>query len=206
MIARITGILEEARTDAVLINTGSGMWYEVRIPACDAERLSRKLGREITLHTIHYIEGNPAGNQLRPRMVGFSSETDREFFGVFTTVKGIGIRKALSALARPVAEIASAIQAKDTKFLITLPEIGRRTAEQIIASLYEKVEAFAGPATTMAEELSAPGAEAVSVLVQLGERRSDAAALVERVLSVAPDLDKAEDIIQHAYRLKAGGL
>ena len=48
-------------------------------------------------------------------------------------------------------------------------------------------------------------AEALSVLVQLGERRADAAALIERVLAVAPELDSPEAIIQQAYRLKAGG-
>ena len=53
-------------------------------------------------------------------------------------------------------------------------------------------------------ELPAAGAEAVSVLVQLGEKRPDAAALVERVLAVAPEADTAEAIIQKAYRLKAG--
>ncbi|GAH81333.1 unnamed protein product, partial [marine sediment metagenome] len=33
-----------------------------------------------------------------------------------------------------------------------------------------------------------------------------AAALVQRVLAVAPELDTPEAIIQHVYRLKAGGV
>jgi len=205
MIARLTGRLEQVSSAAVLLDVGGGVWYEVLVPAFDVERLSRRLGQEIALHTIHYVEGNPAHGVQTPRLIGFSSETDREFFRVFTTVKGIGVRRALRALARPVGEIAAAIQAKDSKFLVALPEIGRRTAEQVIAELHGKVETFAAQAPPARPEMPEPAAEAVAVLVQLGERRADATALVQRVLAVAPELNSPQAIIQQAYKLKAGG-
>ena len=206
MIARITGRLEQVSGGSCLIDTDGGLWYEVLIPAFDAERLSRRVGQDVVLYTVHYVEGNPAHGVQTPRLVGFQTETDREFFRVFTTVKGIGVRKALRALVRPVGEVAAAIQGKDAKFLVALPEIGRRIAEQIIAELHGKVEDFAAPsAVPGAPPLSGPAAEALAVLVQLGERRADAAALIERVLAVAPQETRPEMIIQHVYRLKAGG-
>ena len=207
MIARISGRLEEVSDGAALIDAGGGLWYEAYVPACDVERLSRRLGQEVALHTIHYIEGDPSHGQVTPRLIAFLSESDREFFRTFTTVKGIGIRKALRALVRPIAEVAAAIQAKDAGFLVALPEIGRRTAETIIAELHGKVEQFAGelPAGAEGAELSGAAAEAVAVLVQLGEKRHDALALVQRVLAVAPQLDSPEAIIQHVYKLKTGG-
>jgi Holliday junction DNA helicase RuvA len=206
MIARIAGRLEQVSTGSALIDAGNGLWYEVLVPAFDMERLSRRVGQETILHTIHYLEGDPAYGSQTPRLIGFLSETDRQFFRVFTTVKGIGAKKALRALARPVSEIAAAIQAKDSKFLVALPEIGRRTAEQIVAELHGKVEAFAGAARPAEPPMPEPGAEAVAVLVQLGERRADAVALVQRVLTVAPDLKAPEAILQQAYRLKAGAV
>ena len=208
MIARITGRLEEITDSLALLDVGGGLWYEVLVPVCDVERLVRRLGQEIVLHTIHYVEGNPAHGGQTPRLIGFLAETDRRFFRLFTTVKGIGVRKALRALARPIAEIAAAIQAKDARYLVELPEIGRRTAEQIIAELHGKVLDFAGAALAPTEEkrMSEPAAEAVAVLVQLGERRPDAVALVERVLAVAPELTSFEDILRQAYRLKASGI
>ena len=207
MIARISGILEEIVGGSALIGTGVGLWYEVLVPACDVERLGSRVGKEVVLFTIHYMEGDPSHGSVTPRLVGFLSEMDRRFFRVFTTVKGIGNRKALRALARPIAEIAAAIAAKDARFLVDLPEIGKRTAEQIIAELNGKVEEFAGPAAAVAPEpLSEAANEAVAVLVQLGERRADALALVDRVLAVAPELTSAEAVIQQAYKLKAGGL
>ncbi len=205
MIARLSGRLEHLADGAALVDLGAGLWYELLVPACDVERLSRRVGQDVVLHTIHYIEGDPSRGSMAPKLIGFSAEADRDFFRTFTKVKGIGVRTALAALVRPIAEIASAIQAKDAKMLTVLPGIGARTAERIVAELHGKVEQFAGPAAPAGEaELPEAGAEAIAVLVQLGERRADAVALVERVLAVAPDSDSPETILQHAYKLKAG--
>jgi len=209
MIARISGTLERVADGAALVDTGTGLWYEVRVAACDVERLSRRAGQDVVLHTIHYVEGDPTRGSLTPRLVGFLAEADREFFRVFTTVKGVGIRKALRALARPPGEVAAAVESKDTKLLVALPEIGKRLAERIITELHGKLGEFAGelPAGPGAEAGAVPDAalEAVAVLTQLGERRADAMALVERVLAVAPDAASPEAIIQAVYKLKGGG-
>jgi len=206
MIARITGRLEEVRDGSALVDTGGGLWHEALIPACDFERLTRRIGQDVVLHTIHYLEGDPSRGAAIPRLVGFLSREDRDFFRIFTTVKGVGIRRALRALARPVAEVAAAIQGKDTKFLVALPEIGRRTAEQIVAELHGKVEPFAGAiAPSGPAELPEPATEALAVLTQLGERRGDAMELIQRVLANNPEPTTAESILQQAYRIKAGG-
>jgi len=208
MIARISGRLQEMRGPTALVDTGAGLWYEVMVPATDAERLANRIGQDIALHTINHIEGDPTRGAMTPRLIGFDTPADRDFFRLFTTVKGIGVRKALRALIRPMGEIAAAIQSKDAKYLVALPEIGKRTAETIIAELHGKVEDFAGElSSTSSETVDIPeaGQEAASVLIQLGERRADALALVERVLAVAPELDSPEEIIQQVYKLKAGG-
>ena len=208
MIARISGRLEEVRDASALIDTGAGLWHEVMVAVCDAERLAPQVGQEVVLHTIHHIEGDPAHGRMTPRLVGFLSEADRDFFNLFTTVKGIGVRKALRAIVRPMGQVAAAIQGKDTEFLVALPEIGRRTAETIIAQLHGKVQEFAGEMALAGKEavgIPEAGQEALAVLTQLGERRAEARALVERVLAVAPDLQRPEEIIQQAYKLKAAG-
>ena len=206
VIARIAGRLEEVSDGTALVDAGAGLWYEVLIPARDVERLARRAGQDVILHTIHYLEGDPSRGGVTPRLIGFASETDRNFFKLFTTVKGIGVRKALRAMVRPVAELAAAIQSKDPKLLLSLPEIGKRTAETIIAELHGKVDEFAGPLSPTMERALPDAAEgALTVLVQLGERRGDALQLIERVLSVSPELTSPEEIIQPVYRMKAAG-
>ena len=213
MISRITGRLERLLEGEALMDLGAGLCYDVHVPACDVERLQRCAGQDVTLHTIHYLEGDPSRGNLLPRLVGFMSEMDREFFRVFITVKGIGIRKALRALARPMSEVAAAIVAKDVRALKDLPEIGPRMAERLVTELADKVAAYAGltipagegAAPGPAERMSESAREAVDILVQLGERRNDAIALVDRVLAVAPEVSTTEAIIQHVYRLKQNG-
>jgi len=205
MIAKIAGRLERLDGAKALIDTGAGLWYEVLVPAYSVDWLTRRVGQEVVLHTIHYLDGDPARGNLVPRLVGLPAEEDRRFIELFTSVKGIGLRKALRALARPVADVAAAIAAEDTAALTALPEIGKRTAQQIVAELHDRLDDFAAPATVATEaKLNDAGLQAVSVLIQLGEKRADAAALVDRALAVAPELDSPEAIIQSVYRLKAG--
>ena len=206
MIARMTGRLEEVEGGVALVAPAGGVCYEVLVPAFDADTLAHRVGQEVVLHTIHYVEGDPARGAQTPRLIGFLAEADRAFFRVFTTVKGMGIRRALRALVRPPGEIAAAIQARDPKPLQALPEIGPRMAERIVTELHDKLADFAAaPPAEGTAELSEAAREAVAELVQLGERQADAAALVERVRAVAPELDTPEAILQSAYRLRAGG-
>src|SRR5262245_65553114 len=97
----------------------------------------------MTFHTLMYLQGDGSGGNIEPRLIGFLRPADKKFFEKFITVKGIGPRKALKALALPVGEIAQAIESKDARFLTQLPEIGKRTAEQIVAELSGKVQDFA---------------------------------------------------------------
>jgi Holliday junction DNA helicase RuvA len=75
----------------------------------------------MTFHTLLYLQGDANGGNLEPRLIGFLRREDKKFFEKFITVKGIGPKKALKALAVPVGEIAHAIESKDAKFLVELP-------------------------------------------------------------------------------------
>ena len=207
MIARITGRLDEVGATSVLVDTGDGLAYEVLVPSCDVGRYASRLGQPLTLYTLHIIDGDPGRGPMTPRLIGFMTEKDREFFKIYTTCKGVGMRKALKSLAQPIPQVAAAIENKDDTFLKSLPEIGKRTAETMIATLHGRLGEFADSAISASEvpQLSGAGAEALAVLVQLGERRADAEMWISRVLAVAPELTAAEEIIQHVYRIKAGG-
>jgi Holliday junction DNA helicase RuvA len=116
---------------------------EVLIPEQARRALQGKLGEMVTLHTVFDIEGNQMSGRMRPRLIGFLTPIDREFFEVFCSVDGVGVRKALRAMVRPVREIARTIQDQDTKTLSTFPGIGEATAERIVAKLRRKVGKYA---------------------------------------------------------------
>lgn len=207
MIAKISGTLAEVADAAVLIEVGE-IGYEVMVPGYALELLASKIGQQVSLYTLEYLEGSLAtGGNLVPRLIGFMHSEERAFFERFTSVKGVGMRKALKALSMPISRVASAIEAKDTKLLQSLPGVGRRLADQMVAELAGKMDEFALEAAAQRGDTSgwAQGhTEALEILLQLGERRSDAQELIERVRQVDPKMDRPEEIVQAVYRLKAG--
>ncbi len=207
MIAKISGTLAEVAKAAVLIEVGE-IGYEVMVPGYALELLASKIGQQVSLYTLEYLEGSLAtGGNLVPRLIGFMHSEERAFFERFTSVKGVGMRKALKALSMPISRVASAIEAKDTKLLQTMPGVGKRLADQMVAELAGKMDEFALEAAAQRGDTTgwAQGqSEAMEILLQLGERRSDAQELIERVRQVDPKMDRAEEIVQAVYRLKAG--
>src|SRR5438067_8649347 len=142
MISAITGELRRVEEDRVSVQCGP-ILYELLVPAADITELHVNLGEQVTFHTIFYLEGDAARGNLEPKLIGFLRADDRKFFERFTTVKGIGPKTALKALTVPVGQIAAAIETKDTRFLVGLSGIGKRTAELIVAELAGKVKDFA---------------------------------------------------------------
>lgn len=207
MIERIQGTLQRlSEHDAAIEPAGSGLWHRVLLPAYMHDRLADRLHSEIDLATLEYLESPNQGSSFIPRLVGFDSEAERAFFERFTTVKGVGTKKALRALAQPPAAVARAIADRDAAWLKTLPEIGKRLAETIIAELHGRVaESLAEGMMTPEMKPSAGSVavrDAVSALVALGENRADAERWIERARDLSPDGD-ADELVSMAYRARA---
>jgi Holliday junction DNA helicase RuvA len=206
MIATIEGKLIKLETDSALVQVGP-VGYEIMLASYCIDALSDKVGSEISLCTMEYYEGTPGRGNLVPRMVGFLNAGERDFFKKYTSVKGIGIKKGLRSLSVPIATIAAAIENGDSKLLISLPSVGKRMAQQIIAELKGKLEAFAigAEATGEIEMKFKPfQAEALEILIAWGEKRLEAMELIELVAERHPDVDSAEALVPLVYRLKQG--
>ena len=217
MITRIAGTLETIEGGRAVLASGP-FALEVLVPAGEVPRLATGVGGPVVLHTMVLLESQGQGSSFAPRLIGFASERDRAFFELFTTVKGIGPRKALRALARPVAEVAAAIATEDVAALTGLPEIGKRTAQTIVAELAGKVDPWVDPAALAGDgsgpatirpvvrpaaepALPAAAADALRILVDsLGESPARARALVDAVVRDEPALADPVAIIEAAYR------
>jgi Holliday junction DNA helicase RuvA len=206
MIAALTGELRHVDERHLHLLCGPVL-YELLFPAVDMQALQAAIGEQLTLHTIFYLGGDPTRGGLEPTLIGFLRPADKHFFEIFTTVKGIGPKKALRALSVSVGEIASAIEGKDSKFLIGLPEIGKRTAETIIAELSGKLKSFAAEALVEGK-IARPARrnsieeDAIAGLMALGERRPDAENLLERAKASNPDLNTTNALLREMLRLR----
>jgi len=202
VITRIRGKLVEVTQNSALLEVDA-LTYEVLVPAIDIPTLLGEIGQTVEFHTLHYLEGQSQGSSFSPRLIGFSSERNRDFFVLFTTVKGIGNRKALRALIRSFTETAAAIANRDAAALMSLPEIGKRTAETIIAELHGKVDLFLGEvASTIEIHLPPYCQDAITMLVQLGETHRDAKQLVQKAYESDPKIDSADQLVQTSFQLK----
>jgi Holliday junction DNA helicase RuvA len=151
--------------------------------------------------------------KMVPRLIGFVSEAELEFFELFCTVDKVGIRKAMKALVRPIREIADAIQRQDPKWLTSLPGIGPATAEQIVATLRRKVTKFAlmAPAAGAGAAAAAPAAappavdgnlieDAYQALLSVGHSPHEARERLDKVLEGGQKFASAEDILLAIYK------
>lgn len=203
MIARLTGRVAGFHDEGVTIEH-EALCFEVLAPAAALPELQQRAGETVILHTILYLEGSLGGGNLTPRLLGFLSEADRRFFHELTRVKGVSTRKALRAMSMPTHLIAGAIERGDERLLTSLPEIGKKTAAQMITELRGRLSPYCAtqPAAAALVELSQPQQLALEILVQWGDRRADAQRWIAAAVEAEPGLTEPDAIVRAAYRAK----
>ncbi len=208
MITKISGQLVSLEEESATLSVPP-MEYEVLIPEYTRRHLQSQRGKNVSLHTIYYMEGNAAtGGKLMPRLVGFLTTVEREFFELFCSVDGVGVKKALRAMTQPVQDTAVMIEQQDTKALSALPGVGPATAERIVAKLRRKMPKFAllvRRDTPTSEDVSEGVVEETfRALLALGHAEPDARKLIEQALASGTKVKDTESLIQLIYKKKFG--
>jgi holliday junction DNA helicase RuvA len=202
MIKRVSGVLERVEPTGVELSLGHAV-HEVLVPELVRRGLQQKLGQTVTLHTLEFLEGNPTRGNMVPRLVGFLTEVEREFFELICEVDGVGVRKALRAIVRPVGEIATAIEEQDAALLSTLPGIGAATAERMIAKLRRRMPKFALLVAREAPDQAGPAdvlAETFEVLRSLGHSDTEARRLVDGLREGKKKYKDVQEALEAIYR------
>ncbi|MCA9060292.1 MAG: Holliday junction DNA helicase RuvA [Planctomycetaceae bacterium] len=204
MITRISGTLVHLSDVCATVRIG-GFEYEVLIPDVVRRQLQSRMDDEISLKTVEYLEGNPQQGRLVPRIIGFMNDAEREFFDLFCSVDGVGVKKALRAMIRPVREIAEAIEEQDIKGLSTLPGVGPAVAERIVAKLRRKMTKFALMIAASVPEKAAAArsdvtTEAYEALLSVGHTAADARTRIETALESGQKFKSVEDLLTEIYQ------
>lgn len=201
MITKISGRLVSIENDSAQLDIPP-FEYEVLIPDFTRRHLQQQLGEQVVLHTIHYFDGNPTQGRVTPRLIGFTTVVEREFFELFCSVDGIGARKALRAMVRPVKDIAEMIEDQNAKALSTLPGVGPATAERIIAKLRRKMSKFALMVVREQVQEDVPRdviQEAFTALCTLGHAESDARRMLDNMLQTNRKFTDVTALLQAIY-------
>ena len=96
MIAKLRGLLDSFAADHAVVDV-NGVGYLVFASTRTLSTLG-PVGAEIVLHTVMQV------SQDDIRLIGFASAEERDWFGLLTSVQGVGTRVAL---AIPVGEYAT---------------------------------------------------------------------------------------------------
>ncbi len=203
MITKISGQLVSLSNTEATLSVGS-FEYQLYVPDFVRRQLQSLIGDEVSLRTIEYLEGNPQQGRLTPRIVGFMNDAEREFFDLVCSVDGLGVKKALRAMVRPVREVARAIEEQDIKQLSALPGIGPAMAERIVAKLRRKMAKFAlmvscnvhPEHTTDHDTLN----EAYEALLSLGHTSNDARQKIEAVADDGRKCKSVEELLVEIYQ------
>jgi Holliday junction DNA helicase RuvA len=202
MITRITGFLNKVLEDRIRLQVGA-IEYELLVSDVTRHSLESRVGQELTLHTRHYLEAGAMQSTIHPRVIGFETEVEMEFFDLFCTVDKIGVRKALKAMCRPVKEIATLIQSGDTRMLSKLPGIGGATAEKIVTTLQKKVIPFAGEYAggAVGPVIDPILNELGNTLVRLGLSQYEARLRIDALVASGQRFGTVEEALQASYRI-----
>lgn len=205
MITEIQGKLVQLGSDSALLQI-EAFRYEIFIPDFSRRAIQLKMNETVRLFSIHYIDGNPTkGGRMTPRLIGFVTEIERDFFDLFCSVDGVGMKKALRAMVRPVQDIAIAIEEQDVKTISSLPGIGPAMAERIIAKLRRKMAKFAllvgGTRIVESESETATDVveETYQILLTLGHSEVEGRRLIDQALLVKSKYKDVEAMLQAVY-------
>lgn len=186
-----------------------GVGYEILLPVFVMRSLTdrgAKPGDQISLQIYYHV----TERQPRPVLVGFNNEFEKKFFEKLIGVEDLGPVKAARALIYSVSTVANAIESADARLLQSMPGIGARTAQKIIATLREKVAEFAllrdeGYDSVPQVTRKDLAEEAIEVLVGLGYKRAEAKARVDGVLESRPGIGDVEGLIREVFRAERQG-
>lgn len=198
MLEFIQGEMLIKGTNYVVVRAG-GLGYRLLVSALTLEALP-PLKEEVTLYTYLHIREDEYS------LFGFFTAEEKEIFTTLLSVSGVGPKLALAILSRlKASDFKRVILLGDTVSLVSIPGVGKKTAERIILELKDKMGKMELPEQFSAGEAPAHSdvrEQAVSALLALGYSLAEA----QKAVPVPPITGSGatvEDLIRTALKTLA---
>lgn len=128
MIGYVSGTVVYSDSQKSVILTASGVGYEVHTSTPMVPN------RDTALFISHIIR------EQSQDLYGFETADDKKFFEMLLDVNGIGPKSAFGLVTHlGVQQIISAITFENVDILKSTPGVGKKSAEQIVLSLKDKI-------------------------------------------------------------------
>ncbi|MCH8325648.1 MAG: Holliday junction branch migration protein RuvA [Bacteroidetes bacterium] len=187
MIGYLTGKIISLKPTHLILDV-NGVGYSVHISLTTFEEITSKEIVSLFIYT------NVKEDSIK--LYGFFTEPEKQMFDLLISVSGVGPKIALSILSGiRVDDLRFALQSGDISRIVSVPGIGKKTAERLTLELRNKV------ADIVELEGSTPASsirtEAVSALSTLGYNFKQAEESVRKILTEKPDID-IEELLKEA--------
>jgi holliday junction DNA helicase RuvA len=172
MIGFLSGKIISLKPTKVLIDV-NGVGYIINISINTFEKINGIENTSLFIHT--------SVKEDSISLFGFYTESEKEMFELLISVSGIGPKLAIYLLSGiQTGDLKNAIRSSDISRIITVPGIGRKTAERLLLELKTKVDQVSGEND---EKISYKiKDEAVSALTTLGYNNKFADKIVRDIL------------------------
>jgi Holliday junction DNA helicase RuvA len=183
MIAQIRGHLVQKSPGSIIVEA-NGIGYQLFVSLTTFYDLP-EFQQNVVLHTYTHVREDLL------QLYGFSTPLEKELFQILIGVSGIGPKLAINILSGiSPSELVQSLGSRDMARLLSIPGVGRKTAERLLLDLQEKVLKIQSRIFPRTEPRSAAGMgeDVISALVNLGYKKSQAEKVVESVLRQTPEI------------------
>jgi len=203
MIAHLSGTLLAKQATSVIVDV-AGVGYDVAIPLSTFYELE-ELGSLVQLRIYTHVREDAL------QLYGFKTSRERELFLQLISVSGVGPGLAIKLLSGMNAdEMIAAIHTNNLARLVSIPGVGRKTAERLVVDLRDKIatlssreleeefaaRAAAGGASTSPDSIHS---DALSALQNLGYQKSAAEKAVKNAIDEGGEIS-VELILRRSLR------
>jgi len=175
MIGSVRGRLLSRGPSEVIVEA-AGVGYSLAVPLNVIADLPPE-GAEVFFHVRTYLREDSI------QLYGFLREGDRRIFNTLIGITGIGPKLALNIISSmPYEDFLRAVETEDMEILTRIPGLGKKTAHRVVLEMRGRLPKMAEPADRVLEDT-------LSALVNLGYRKADALAALERAGKALRDTD-----------------
>ncbi|HEY8141283.1 MAG TPA: Holliday junction branch migration protein RuvA [Kofleriaceae bacterium] len=162
MIGYLQGRILRSTPERVLVDVG-GVGYDVHVPLSTYYEIERAGAHgEVRLYVHTHVRDDGI------LLYGFWSEREQQLFEKLLSVNGIGPRGAQVVLSGMAPDdLVQALASGDVARLVTIPGVGRKTAERMVLELRDKMRDLGPSAGPLAPPPPASD-DLLDALVHLG--------------------------------------
>jgi Holliday junction DNA helicase RuvA len=193
MIGYLTGKIITKKPTQVLLDV-QGVGYIINISINTFDRLSEE-NSKISLYTYLSVREDSL------TLFGFYTSSEKELFEILIGVNGVGPKLALGILSGiNVDEFKDAVANNNVSRLVSIPGIGKKTAERMIMELRDKInKVIVDTSSGLVTSTFAIKDDAIAALIGLGYNQKTAEVTTRALLEKNPSLS-IEDLIKESLK------